>query len=46
MVVIEDLDLESADTEATLTGSKFDSRALVGMDAIEVAQLMCIRTPE
>ena len=45
-IVAQDLELESGDIEAELTGQTFDDTPIEGKDAIEVKQQMCVRTLE
>ncbi len=45
-IVAQDLDLESGDIEAKLTGQTFDGTPIEGMGAIEIKQQMCVRTLE
>ena len=42
----QDLGLDISDTEAELTGGTFDDAAIVAKDAVEIRQLMCVRTLE
>ncbi len=43
---IPDLDLESGDTLAELTGHTFGGTKIQGADAVEVKQQMCVRSLE
>lgn len=43
---IEELGLESGDTEAELTGQTFDGKPIEGTGAVNVQQVMCLRKVE
>jgi hypothetical protein len=45
-ILIEELGLESGDTEAELTGQTFDGKPIKGTDSVKVVQAMCRRTVE
>ena len=45
-IVTEDLELESGDIEAKLTGQTFDGTPIEGTDTVQVKQQMCVRTLE